>query len=321
MHTNPTRRSQTAKEETGGEDTVSRRPYHQIVARLKKNMPRYLMLGPALLLAALLIVFPVAYAVYLSVSDWSPTGVKDTFVGLSNFERLLQDGLFWNALRVTLTLYFVSLIVETVLGTYLAFLLNREVPGNKIFRALILIPSITAPVAISMMWLLLYDPTLGMANYLLRLAGFTGLEWLGDPGLVVYSLAIVDIWEWTPFMGLIILAGLKDLPADPLEAADIDGATPLQKLWHVYLPLLRPIILVAILLRSVDLLRFFDTIYVMTQGGPVNASTTLNIFAYRQGFQYFDLSYASTAMLALLVVVAIIASCIMILRRRFSYEV
>ncbi|MBA2557008.1 MAG: sugar ABC transporter permease [Chloroflexi bacterium] len=264
------------------------------------------MVAPAVLFVATLVAYPVGYALYLAVTSWTPAG-NDGFAGLANFRRMLDDGVFLIAMRVTLQLFVACLIVQTVLGTWLAFLLNKQIRGARIARSIVLMPSIIAPVAAALMWLLLYDPTLGMANFVLSTVGISSVDWLGRPDLVVWSIALVDVWQWTPFIALIVLAGLQTVPEEPLEAAAIDGATAWQRARYVTLPMLWPVITVAMLLRSLDLLRFFDTVLVMTQGGPLNQSTTINVYGYLQGFRFFDMSYAAALQLALMGVVLVVA--------------
>jgi len=273
---------------------------------------------PAGLFTLTMILFPIGYAVFLSFTKWTPGEGITEYVGFKNFIRMFHDKIFWLAFRVTIELFITCLLFETVIGVYLGILLSRDVPGQKIFQALILLPSIIASVAIGMMWILIYDPTLGIANYFLRLLGIRPLAWLGDPKIVVPALAIVDIWEWTPFVALIVTGGMRVLPTEPFEAALIDGANKWQMLMHVILPLLRPVIVVAMLLRSVDLIRFFDTVYIMTKGGPNNASTTLNVYSYLQGFNYMDMSYGSAIMLFLVVLVMFLSLIMSALRRRAS---
>jgi multiple sugar transport system permease protein len=159
------------------------------------------------------------------------------------------------------------------------------------------------------------DPSLGAANYLLSQLGLPRGDWLASPHWVVPTIALIDTWQWTPFVALIVLGGLQTLPSEPYEAAYLDGATPFQVFVHITLPMLRATLLTAAILRSVDLLRFFDTIYITTQGGPGNSSTTLNIYAYKRGFEFFDIGYASAIMIALLGLVLAIVSGLVRLRR------
>lgn len=233
---------------------------------------------------------------------------------------MLRDDVFWTAVKITVQIFVVGLVTQTIGGLALGFLLSRDVPGRRIMQAAIVIPALTAPVAIGLAWLLIYDPTLGVGNYPLDKFGIEAQAWLGDPDLVVLSLIIVDNWQWIPFMALIIAAGIRALPTEPFEAASIDGANLWRMAWHIGIPLLRPVITVAILLRSVDLVRYFDTGYIMTQGGPVNASTTLNIYGYRKAFEELDMSYGAALQIALLVLVIIIALALTLLRGRVTED-
>jgi len=287
----------------------------------RRNKGALPLLAPAIVLTAALIIFPIAYAIVLSVTNWQPSGTLGSFAGLSHYAHMLaHDPLFWDSLRITLILYICCLVAQTLLGLALGYLLSLDVPGRSIFQALILVPSIIASVAVGLMWLLIYDPTIGVADWITGGLGLGRPAWLGDPHTVVWAFVLLDTWEWTPFMALIFAAGIRSLPREPLEAARTDGAGPWQTAWRVGLPLLRPIIVIAVLLRSVDLIRFFDTIYVMTQGGPVNSSTTLNIYGYRIGFTDLNMSYAATLQIALLILVIVIAGGITWLRRRSQVE-
>ncbi|GAB2529995.1 carbohydrate ABC transporter permease [Paramicrobacterium agarici] len=271
---------------------------------------------PALVATVALVLLPVLYTIWLSVTDQDIAGNNSGFVGFDNFVLMFQNSEFWYSLFVTLQLFVVCLVVETVLGLALGYLLSRDVPGRAIFQGLLLIPAITASVAVALVWMLIYDPTLGAANQLLTAIGLDPVVWLGSREMAPWSIAIVDIWQWTPFMALIISAGIRSLPSEPFEAASIDGAGPVKKALFVGLPLLRSVLLVAMLLRTVDLIRFFDTIYIMTQGGPVNATNTLNVYGYRAAFIDQEPSYAAALQLSLFVLVILIAAIFTVVRKR-----
>ncbi|HEV2357935.1 MAG TPA: sugar ABC transporter permease [bacterium] len=279
--------------------------------------PAVWLLGPALAFVVLLTGFPFLYAIYLSLNRFL-FGNSPRFIGLGNYAEMLRDPLFWTGLRVTFVLYLASLAAQLALGLYVGMLLNRPIRAARLLRTLLLSPFAMPSVAVGMMWLILLDPSFGSVNYLLQLAGLPKSLFLASPSLAVPTLAAIDTWQWTPFVALIILGGLQSLPQDPYEAAVMDGASPLQLFRFVTLPLLRPALLAAAILRSVDLLRFFDTIYITTQGGPGNASTTLNIYAYQQGFQFFELGYASALMLTLLAAVLLVVTALARVRRAIA---
>ena len=262
---------------------------------------------PAVLVTAALVLLPIVYTVWLSVSDRQADGTNAGFLGLHNYADMLANPEFWKSLKVTVFLFVVCLAVETVLGLALGYVMSLDVPGRRIFQGMMLIPAITASVAVGLLWLLIMDPTLGAANQILKAVGLDPVVWLGDPAIAPWSIALVDIWQWTPFMALIISAGIRSLPEEPFEAASIDGANGWRTALHVGLPLLRPVLIVAMMLRTVDLVRFFDTVYIMTQGGPVNATNTLNVYGYRAGFIDQQPSYAATLQIALLLLVVAIA--------------
>ncbi len=274
---------------------------------------------PAALFVFAMMIFPVFYTVGVSFTDWAMASSGDThFIGLKNYTDLFADRRFGNA--VMLTIYFTVLAVgvETVLGVAIALILHREFIGKGLVKGLLLLPMVATPVAIGLAWTLFYEPTIGLGNYVLQLVGLPASTWLASKDTVIPSLALVDIWEWTPMVTLIVLAGLASLPQDPYEAALVDGASPMQVFRFVTLPLLMPTILVAVVLRSVDAFKTFDIIYTMTAGGPGFASETLNIYAYNLAFGYFRFGVASSVLVALLALV--LGGSLLVLWTRKSWE-
>jgi multiple sugar transport system permease protein len=256
------------------------------------------MAAPAVIFAAAMIVFPIGYAVWLAMSDVT-LGSEPRFAGFANFARLFADEEFWNGLRITLVLYAISLVLQIALGTWLGLLLARASFARGLVRTVMVSPFMLPPVVVGMMAIVILDPSFGIANWLLARIGLPPGLWLSDPSTVVATVAALDTWQWTPFVALIVMGGYLSLPSDVFEAAEIDGASGWQRFRLVTLPLLLPTIVTAAVLRSVDLLRLFDIIYLTTQGGPGTASTTLNILAYRRGFEFSDLGYASAIMVTL----------------------
>jgi multiple sugar transport system permease protein len=256
------------------------------------------MAAPAVVFAAAMIAFPIGYAVWLALSDVT-LGSEPRFAGFANFARLFADEEFWNGLRITLVLYAISLVLQIALGTWLGLLLARTSFARGLVRTVMVSPFMLPPVVVGMMAIVILDPSFGIANWLLARIGLPPGLWLSDPSTVVATVAALDTWQWTPFVALIVMGGYLSLPSDVFEAAEIDGASGWQRFRLVTLPLLLPTIVTAAVLRSVDLLRLFDIIYLTTQGGPGTASTTLNILAYRRGFEFSDLGYASAIMVTL----------------------
>jgi multiple sugar transport system permease protein len=229
------------------------------------------------------------------------------WLGLNNYVELMQDQRF--LMSVFRTLYFsvLALLFETVFGVAIALLLNRDFLGKNIVKTLFLLPMIATPVAVGLIWMLIYEPTIGFANVVVKALGFQPLAWLGSPKTAFVSLLIVDIWEWTSMIALIVLAGLSALPHDPYESATVDGANGWQVLWKITIPLVSPTIMIAALLRLIDALKTFDIFYVTTQGGPDYASETVNILGYIQGFQYFTFGKASALLVIFFIIVLLIS--------------
>jgi multiple sugar transport system permease protein len=212
-----------------------------------------------------------------------------------------------------------SLVLQLVFGVWLALVLfhAKRLPG--IVRSLFISPFMMPPVVAGMMWLVILDPSLGAANYILSALGLPPSDWLASPTWVVPTVALIDTWQWTPYVALIVLGGLQSLPPSVYEAAQIDGASALRTFRRITLPLLLPTIVTATILRSVDLLRFFDIIYITTQGGPGNASNTLNIYGFRKGFEFFEIGYASALMITLSAIVLGAVMLLMQARKRVAW--
>jgi multiple sugar transport system permease protein len=272
---------------------------------------------PSVVAVTLLMAFPVAYTLYMSVHSWYASSLTSpTFVGLGNFHRaFIEDDRFRNALW--LTVYFTALAtaLQLVLGVSLALVLNRPFRGKGLVRSVFLLPMVATPVAIALVWMMMYNPTLGVMNYLVGLVGLGPYRWVSNAAIVVPALAVVDTWEWTPLITLITLAGLATLPIEPYESALIDGASATQMFWRITLPLLRPTIIVALLFRAIDCLKTFDIIYVMTQGGPGFASETLNVYTFQVGLFYFHIGYASSLLVILFALVLGVSLLLIKVRR------
>lgn len=286
-------------------------------ARFAHRHARFIFPAPAVAVVALIIVYPVLYTGWMSLHEWYASSLTPPrFVALANYGRLLiADVRFHQAFYRTL--YFAALVVaaETTLGVAMALLFNREFWGRGLVRTLSILPMVATPTAIALIFVMMYHPTLGVMNYLAAHAGLGPLKWTYSSHTALYALALVDVWEWTPLVMLIALAGLAALPKEPYESAVIDGATALRILWHITLPLLRPIIIVAVLFRAIDAIKTFDIIFVMTQGGPSNASETINLLLFNQAFAYFNIGYASSMAVALFAIVMGASLILMKVRR------
>ena len=260
------------------------------------------MMLPAVFFVAVMVIFPFGYALWLSLLDYK-IGQTLSFVGLGNYKALAEDEQFWNGLRLTFILYAGAIVLQLVLGVALGLLLQRLETFKGLIRTVLISPFMLPPVVVGMMSIVVLDPGMGVANFLLKSAGLPTSLFLASNDFVIFTVVMIDTWQWTPFVALIVLGGLQSLPTRVYEAAAIDGATGWRRFVYITLPLLGPTILTAAVLRSVDLLRFFDVIYITTQGGPGYASSTLNIYAYRKGFEFSDIGYASALMITLSTIV------------------
>lgn len=278
---------------------------------------RYLFSLPAVLFVALMVVFPLGYTAWLSLHEWSMSGTTPPkWVGLANYAELLVDSRFWEAAWHTIYFSFGVVLIEMVLGVLLAVLLNRSFRFKNLVRTLFLLPMVSTPVAIAMVWMLIFEPTVGLANHLLGLLGIAPQAWLTSSQTVLPSLMLVDIWEWTPMITLIVLAGMTTLPSEPYESAVVDGATRWQIFWKITIPMLIPTIVVAMLLRMIDALKTFDLIYATTQGGPGTASETLNTYGYLLGFGFFKIGLGSALIMLFLLLVALVSLIFVYLRKK-----
>jgi multiple sugar transport system permease protein len=271
---------------------------------------------PAVVFLLTVVAFPLAYTAALSLTRWSGAAAPPAWIGLANYrDAFLGDPGFRNALFVTAYFTGASVLIEVVLGVGLAQLLNREFVGKGVVRTLLMLPVAGTPVALALVWRHMYNPSAGVFTWLAHLLGLPQQRWLADAATVLPSLILFDVWQWTPLVMLITLAGLVSLPSDCYEAAQIDGASPWQVFWRITLPLTRPTIVAAAMLRFIDSLKTFDQIYVTTQGGPGIASQTLNLFIFDQAFQYLHIGYAS-ALLIILFFLILAGNLVMVSMRR-----
>lgn len=285
---------------------------------IEKNI-KWIFPLPAAIFIVVMMVFPILYTFFVSFTDWNmSSGGTANFIGLGNYVAMFQEPRFYNAFWLTLYFTVLAVSVETVLGVIIALILDREFRGKNLAKLILLLPMVATPVAVGLCWTLFYEPTIGLGNYALKLLGLPASKWLASKLAVIPSLALVDIWQWTPMISLIVMAGLASLPTEPYEAALVDGATRWQTLRRITLPLLRPTILIAMVLRSIDALKTYDIIYVMTAGGPGFASETLNIYAYNLGFGYFRFGAASSALVALFAIV--LGFSLVVLKIRKTYD-
>lgn len=261
--------------------------------------------APAVAVLFLIVVIPIAFNLYLTFTKWTIGLGQPRFIGLDNFLELLKDERVWNGVKVMVYFSGLSLALELSLGLLIALYFNRTFRGSEVVQAIYIIPFAATPVAVALIWRIMLNPEIGVMNYLLQSLGLPPNLWVSSAATVIPTLVLVDVWKWTPMITLIVLAGLKSLPHDPYEAARIDGANMLQIFWYITLPLIRPVLIAALMLRSLDNLKEFDMIYTITQGGPGIASETLYLYSYNVGFSFFKAGYGSALMVVVFLIVLV----------------
>lgn len=267
----------------------------------------FLLIAPTVAVLLALSIYPLIYAIKVSFQVGGGSAARWSF---DNFTRLASDSFFLAALGHTFVYAAVALTFEFLIGLGLALLLDRPLRGRGLFRALLLIPMMLPPVVVGVVWRLMFNPSFGAINGTLQSAGVPtdNLTWTATPTLALASVIAVDVWQWTPFVFLVLLAGLQAIPQEPYEAAMIDGSSPWQTFRHVTLPLLKPAILIALLLRTMDLLRVFDQIFILTEGGPGFATETVSLYIYRTAFRFSDFGYAAAMSFVLLALTNLIST-------------
>ena len=282
----------------------------------RRDPVRFLFLAPALGLLALVTLLPMAYALGISFFRYLITQpYRRPFVFLQNYLAVLTDETTAHSLRVTLAFGFWSVAWELVIGFALALLLRQISRGRLVFLGILMLPMMLPPVAVALMWRILLHPDLGIVNYLLSQAGLPALPWLASPETALATVIFVDVWQWTPFMFLLLYAGLLSLPSEPFEAARVDGATLLQQFGYLTLPLMAPVLLVAVVVRLIDALKTYALIYILTDGGPGISTETVTYHIYRLGFVSSDMGRAS-ALSYLLSLVIVGLTIILVFRGR-----
>ena len=261
-----------------------------------------LLLAPTALFALAVTVFPLGYAVFTSIQAFR-FGRPVAFIGLLNYQNLLADANFRGSVATTLIYTVAATAIEFVLGMALALLLKDDLPLQGIIRSTLIIPMIVAPVVVGIVWRLLYSSDVGLVGYVTQLITGEPISLLSSPALALPALILVDIWEWTPFMFLILLAGIQSLPQEPFEAARVDGASAWGSFRLLMLPMLRPVIMVAVLIRAMDAFTVFDQVYVLTQGGPGTATEVATLMVYKTAFRFSQIGYGAAMAIALLALV------------------
>jgi multiple sugar transport system permease protein len=289
--------------------------------KLRRRGVAILFVLPAALTLLAITIFPLIYELRLVFMSWElTTNAAPTFVGLQNLiDVLFHDERFWSSMRVTLTLIVGGVALQLTIGTGLALLLNRLGRWRAPLVSLFLIPVMIAPVVAGFQFRMIYHDQFGPLNYLIELVTFglwRGFAWIADPKVALFSILMTDVWQWTPFLMLIVLAGLQSIPQELYEAAEVDGASPWQTFWRVTAPLLLPVIVIGILIRAMDSFKLFDIIYLVTGGGPGNVTETISYYTYLQGFKFFSLGYTAAMAFIQLIVITVIAQVFLRFQKR-----
>ena len=273
---------------------------------------------PALVVVLAIIIFPWLFTIWMSLNEWK-VGSPTTFVGLANYLRLPNDPRFVEAVGHTIVYTALSVLLPLIFGTVAAVVFHQKFAGRGFLRGVFIMPMMATPVAIALVWTMMFHPQLGVLNYLLSLVGLPPQLWVFHPATVIPSLVLVETWQWTPLVMLIVLGGLAAIPTEPYESAQIDGANFWQMFRYITLPLITPFLIIAGMIRMIDAVKSFDIIFAITQGGPGSASETINLYLYSVAFIYYDLGYGSAIAVVFFALIVALAAVLLYLRQRMLW--
>lgn len=299
---------------------MSQQPTSSLAPRKAWRVPSYWpFVIPALVVIAAIIIFPWVFTIWMSLNEWK-VGAPTTFVGFANYMRLPTDPRFVEAVWHTIVYTLLSVILPLIFGTFAATIFHQKFPLRGFLRGLFIMPMMATPVAIALVWTMMFHPQLGVLNYLLSLFGLPAELWVFHPGTVIPSLVMVETWQWTPLIMLIVLGGLSAIPSEPYESARIDGASGWQMFRYITLPLITPFIFVAAMIRMIDAVKSFDIIFAITQGGPGSASETINLYLYSVAFVYYDVGYGSAIAVVFFVIIVLLAAFMLYMRQKLHWN-
>jgi multiple sugar transport system permease protein len=291
------------------------------VASRQQRRDRLIFLVPSMTVLAVILFYPLAYSLGLSFYNYYLPVPRTTFVGLDNFRFILADDAFWDALGVTARFTGAAVTIEVVLGIAVALLLDSRIPCRRFVNTVVLLPMAITPAVAGLLMRWMFESNWGLVNYFLGLVGVRGPGWTGDPVWALWSIVLADVWQNTPFVILVVYAGLQSVPVEPLEAAMVDGASRAQTLVHVVFPFLRPLVLFVLIIRSMDAFRIFDHVFVMTGGGPGTTTQTITFYNYVMAFRQLRMGRASAlGIITLLILSLVIGAWIYLLYRREKGE-
>ena len=280
--------------------------------RRTRQMLQFSSMWPGLLMLGVFALYPAIYSLVISLFKWNLQSPEArAFVGLGNYQNLLSDGAFWHSVQVTVVFVAFSVALEFLFAFGLALVFFRGLPGERVMRALILMPMLVAPVVVGLLARFTLEPTFGIVNQVLRGLGLGTYDFFGSTSLALPTLIAIDVWQWSPFLFLIFLAAMQGIPEEVIEAAKIDGASWPRIIWHMFLPLLQYPLLVGLALRVIDAFRVYDLVFMTTRGGPIDVTSTMSWQIYDVGFRSFNLSYAAAFSWLLLILVMATVSTMM----------
>ena len=278
----------------------------------------YLIIAPAVIFMLWLTVYPVLNVIYLSLFNYDFFSGAKKFIGFGNYFKVIADKLFQRALLNTLVFSVSATIAEVALGTLLAFIFYRQFKGKKLFMTIVIFPMMLSTMVVCAVWRILYHYDIGLLNYLTTSAGFAPIGWLINKNMAMFSIIIVDIWQWTPFAFIIMNAAMGSIPSEIFEAAQIDGAGSFMTAFKITIPILSSQIFLVMMLRTIDTFKLFGKVIALTGGGPGNSTETVSTYIYREGFSYFNMGNATAASLVVLLVIA--AFSVVYIRKIFQED-
>lgn len=282
------------------------------------KLSAWVFVAPTLIFLGITALLPLLYTVYISFFNMKlniPNQVV-SFVGLDNYIRLFSDKILGVSSLNTIVFAIVSVALEIAIGLFLAMAICSDKKWARIVLSILIVPMIMAPVAAGTLWRMMLDSSTGIINYLLSLVGIPAVSWLAQPTTAMIAVIFVNVWQLTPWVTVILAAGLKALPADSLQAALVDGASPRKIFSKIVLPLMMPLLMVVLMIRFIDAFKVFDTVYVMTNGGPGTATEMLPNYIYRQGLKYFDASYAAALAIIFIIVMTVLSVIFIKIRKK-----
>ena len=284
---------------------ISRSRNRRLASPTEPRGETLLLLGPCALYLVAFSIFPLITSLLRSFEDYDPKGGTWTWIGVRNYSELLHSSQFWSVVENTAILTTAAVAIQVVVGTALALFFNQQLRGATIVRGILILPMLLTPIVVGLMWRALLNPEWGLFNWLAVKLGLGYIGWLSDPGVALWTLVLVDSWQWTPFVFVIVYARLQALPQDVFEAGSVDGASWFQRTMYLTLPLLAPAIVFAAVFRAIDAFRTFDLVWGLTNGGPVQATYTLSFQAFQNGFVFQRYGFASAISYVMVIVAAI----------------